>query len=380
MELQKIAEDYQMIVGVVMTVAGGSVAFMKGISTMYGLAMSSPIEIALMKKKEQYKYNLSNHCILWGMFTIVFISFGLLCSENQRIYPQTVSTINSLGFILSGVVMLVAFACWGVVVCWKWAKNSNGVKKKIKIVFLSCVAVIVLVAEFVLSNKRDVAIIMFFSLIIGLLICVFNKTDIEGVIGKIRKWLFISTYIFWIGVSNEAIWLRIEEKTVKEYIAASIVSSLLAVLLWLLTCLILNYHQNKGKARVMYYDSEKHNTLYLYFKYDDECLVAGEEKCFDDCKSYYLVNMEKLLGERLEKVSDRCENYNRVYSENIILQVEEEYNIAQVMNRVAETLKGRGVDSCEYGKTKIYIKPKDKKVYFSLPSNNFHPDEQFIEM
>ena len=133
---------------------------------------------------------------------------------------------------------------------------------------------------------------------------------------------------------------------------------------------------------VAVYHKDSNKKLFLYFRYNDEFFVAGEEERLEACDAYYLLKIEDIMGERLERVNGESSGYVKVYGENIVLQCDGSSDIVinDVMQKVTSMLQTNEVNAEEYSRTKMYIKPRDKKVYLSVTGNKIESDKQYIDL
>lgn len=134
--------------------------------------------------------------------------------------------------------------------------------------------------------------------------------------------------------------------------------------------------------KIRYFNRKLEKNIYLYFRFKDEFFIAGEKERIEDCENYYLVKVDEVIGERLEKVTTQSVNYSTVYGENIVLQIESKPDVVmnEVLDKLGVILQENKVSTDEYKKTKIYIKPRDGMVYFDLPYERIAKDKQRFKL
>ena len=441
MQLEGFVENinsFQEIVALVVTVAGIIVACAKVIATMYTTAMASPIEVALMKKSEQYKYKVSNLVLVWFVFLVIFIYVGALFlfsnlaqnslkpetevdqvgtiveveeeleidstldsgdstdgkSVEQEIEVQTQSVkangnesdnINALIFVLGffgtvclGIVLIIIYSIKNVIKIVKWYKHLDIVKKKkIMCAFGGSIIFFGVSIWIAMRNPWIFLWILLIVLSIGLFLG-WRRWGVETFIEGLKLAIYIFIFILELGINNVFIWRTENYTSFSSLLGMSFASAILAFLICFYLFIAIKLNINPGQAKVMYFNKNMNKDLYLYFKYNDEFFVAGEKEILEKCEAYYLVKVDEIIGKRLERVSIDSSNYSKIYGENIILQLDGEQDIIldDVMEKLLVMLQNSEVSRSEYGKTKVYIKPKEKMVYFYLPNEKIDRSEQ----
>ena len=424
---------YEKVIALIIPLVGGAVAIINWLTSVYAMAMSSPVEVSLMTKKEQYKYKNSNHMMLWIVFSVLLIYLGffsllLSAEQNQKTKdieigrtveqevtlekmeePQKTSGLESGGDVLTPAVeentvqpdimnaILFIVGFWGIVgisaifiLVW----SINGLIlfiKKMKKYFtpmhlcigVALLATIIFGVVFLLTTK-----IVFFLVIcivwLGVMFYIikFRKVCVETVIDRLRSLCFVSIVITIIAINDIYVWNVDNYATLFSILKMMLMSSILSALISILSSVIVKLNIHPGKARVKYYNSKLKKDLYLYFRFSEELFVAGEKEQIDDCELYYFVKLDEVIGERLEKISAQISNYSTVYSENIVLQAENKSDIvlSDILDKFGTILQDNEISMDEYKKTKIYIKPKDEMVYFDLSDERIAKDRQRFKL
>ena len=423
--------DISELLTIIIAVFGALVAILKVMETMWTTAMSSPIEVALMTKREQYKYKTANMILVLMVFSITFIATGFMkvqmgISQSENVNETTQSmedeteyleddkieeaeknpevanevveskkadNVGALIFIISFVVilvllwyLLVAYFIKGVMTIYKWIKNMTPeclkICKKCAIFLVVNIVVLTMMYCFMPLGKWLMSIIglVIIEGVIALGYYAIKKNSVEAIIEKLTLLMYVFVVLLMYVINIFFVWNvhNIDNVEVSMYIKMIVESIMLALIICLYMLLAIKLSINPGQARIMYYNKEKEKDLYIYFKYNDELLIAGEEEKVEDCDEYYLVKMEDVIGERLARVTDETGNYAKVYAENIVLELDGESNIVikDVIDKLTEKLREKDVTRKEYSETGIYIQHKNKMVYFYLPNEKIARTDQ----
>ena len=218
----------------------------------------------------------------------------------------------------------------------------------------------------------NIVVVIFIAILLS------KQGKVEKVIEKLKVILFIFLFLLAIVFNNIYIW-DVENHLKDGSIFMKIVfSAILAMIVCLYLSFAINLNIKPGQAKVMYYDGEVNRNIYIYFKYNDDYFVAGEKENIEDCKEYYFMKIDGIIGKELKRVLLEENNYSEVCCENIILQVEgvQDIILQDVINKVIEILQKNEIGISEYRETQIYIKPKDRMVYFHLPSEKIAQSKQ----
>lgn len=420
---------------IIIAVFGALVAILKVMETMWTTAMSSPIEVALMTKREQYKYKTANMVLVLMVFSITFIATGFVKVqvdisqsanvkineitqasvnetehfevgkndeteknpkiENESVKSEKADNVGAVIFIFSCVVtmvilayLLVAHVIEGIMAIGKWIKSMTPERLKIykigAIVIVGNIVVLAIMCRFMPLGKWLMSLIWLVIIEGGIALIYYarKQKSIERIIEKLTLLMYVFVVLLMYVISTFFVWNvhNIDNVEVGMYIKMIIESIMLVLIICLYMLLAMKLSINPGQARIMYYNKEKEKDLYIYFKYNDELLIAGEEEKVEDCDEYYLVKMEDVIGERLARVTDEAGNYARVYAENIVLELDGESDIVikDVIDKLTEKLREKDVTRKEYSETGIYIQHKNRMVYFYLPNEKIaRPDQNF---
>lgn len=420
---------YEKVFAFIVPLVGGAAAIINWLTAIYATAMSSPVEVSLMTKKEQYKYKNSNYMMLWIVFSALLIYLGffslLLNAEldkktkdievvqtvEQEMVLEKIEDAQRMSELESGedaltpeaednvvqpdvmnaIMFIVGF--WGIlgigaILILVWSVNSlaSSIRKIKKYITtknlcfgVGVLATIIFGWLFLQTTK-----ILFFFVIcivwLGVLayIIKFKRVCIETVIDRLRSLCFVFIALTLIAINDIYVWTVDNYSTLLSIFKMVLISIILSAVLAILSFIIVKLNIYPGKAKVKYYDGKLEKDLYLYFRFNDKLFVAGEKEQIYDCEFYYFVKIDEMIGKRLDKVSAQTSNYSTVYGENIVLQVENKSDIvlSDILNKFGTIMQDNEISMDEYKKTKIYIKPGDDKVYFVLPCEKIPKDKQ----
>lgn len=421
-EIIQNVDSLQNLAALIAVIVGAIIAVIKAIGTVFSIAMSSPLEVALMKKNEQYRYKGSNLLVSWVAvsFLLIYIGFMFTFPSFQKNLDtkinsnegtvaevieestddanivnseQTVQTNNVnkydvttvviflagfFGIVFIGIILLFVYIAkkFKKVREW-WNKLDKSQKDKLKKIIRLTGIFLLLCTVFFLFNIYLFLITIAIALII-LTFCVYKTDKFEKYIEILKSILLLSAFLMTLGLSNILIWKEENYTSLGSIIGMILGSVVLALVMCFYIFIISQLKVNPSQAKIMYHDKEKNKMMYLYYRYNDEFLVAGEKEFLEECTAYYLVKIEDVIGNCLETLSDISRNYSNVYCDNIILQAEGEEDVAlnKVIEKLHLKLQENKVNQSEYSKTKIYIKHKEKMVYFNLPNEKIDRDKQ----
>lgn len=428
---------YEKMITIVVPLVGGIVAIIKWLSSIYATAMSSPVEVTLMTKKEQFKYKNSNRMMIWIAFSVLLIYMGFFAllygfeqdkndevaaindeqaleevSTKETEYDLGVNEIEgeeitsntnmiesveqvdviyailfSVGFygiLAVCVIVIILFILCFIKHLLSFIKNIRKYLNERTVFWGASGGVtIVLCIQFLHTAKFRYFFVgcIVWALVIGYIVWR-RHTCIEDVIEVLKFVSIVFIVVFLLAVNNIYIWTADNYNSVLSVLFMALGSIGLSAMICVLTSLIAKLNINQGKAKIKYFNKELDKDLYLYFRFKDEFFIAGEKDRIEDCDTYYLVKVDEVIGECLEKVTIQSANYSTVYSENIVLQIEEQPDVIMkdVFNKLGLSLRESKVSMDEYKKTKIYIKPQEGMVYFDLPCKKIAKDKQQFKL
>ena len=284
-----------------------------------------------------------------------------------------------MGITVVGLLLLVLYALRGVICIWQFI--SRYTLKKILIGGVVIAAILGLGIFLFLSS------IVWFNILcalvtIAIFVMVVLKNGLEKVIEILKIIIYVFIFLLMISVNNTYVWYFDNQVSGGVFAGRAVLSAGLALIICLYIFIAIKLNMNPGQAMVAVYHKDSNKKLFLYFRYNDEFFVAGEEERLEACDAYYLLKIEDIMGERLERVNGESSGYVKVYGENIVLQCDGSSDIVinDVMQKVTSMLQTNEVNAEEYSRTKMYIKPRDKKVYLSVPGNKIESDKQYIDL
>lgn len=435
----KNSEEYTQVVTLILAVGGAIVACVKVIVNMCATAMATPVEIALMKKGEQYKHALANFGILWFSFTMILVLLGVaiggsnfeyrseknstsmyqneqiedsMQAENGFVSEESVDTVMkseqagsqvqvetkkdnmtdavvALMFILGffgtlyfGLALLLLWCIQKIsqFIC-RHKKEIQGNNKEvlggiIKAILLVMICVCIVILKVNLIWK----IILIASVCIG--VSYVGKKGFEKGKEVLKNILLVFGILLSFGLNGILVWNKDNYTSVGSILWMILASTILALVTCFFLYLIIVWNANSGKARVKYFNKILNKDIYLYSKYNDEFFLAGEKEKLEECQVYYLVKVDDVLGDRLERITSDTIKRSSIYGENIILQLNGKGDIALdgIMSKLFIKLENAGVTMDEYRKTKIYINEQKQRVYFYLPNEKIPREEQNFEL
>lgn len=296
-------------IGQVGAALGVIVTLIKGISSFGALISSYNIEIGLMTKKEQWKFQVTNLAIL--AFSILFLNV-LFCFVG----------VDEKSFLFIFVCCIIAFSIWGISVLFIVV---NGILSK------SC-------------PKRE---------------CVLVNAKRKG---YARMVCFVAFLIFGITLNGCLMYYELERD--KEWI----VSILMTILIMEMLIWLVDLSNQSGIARICYYDSELKKSIFIFFRYDEDLFMCGNASKINECDENYLVPYKRIQEAKLLPVSQDIKQELHVNCRRVIIQTSNgDYELEKVLNKVKDTLKEQNITQGRLDETYIYIKPSDKKAYYVTP-------------
>lgn len=351
-------DTYEKMITILVPLAGGIVAIFKWLSSIYATAMSSPVEVTLMTKKEQYKYKNSNHMMIWIAFSALLIYIGffsLLYSfeqgknvevvaieDEQRVHAiegeGTASDANTAenveqsdmmnviiyivgfyGILGISVIIIVLFVLWAIKSLVSFIKNIRKYLNK-KNIFWGVSGLVTVVLCILFFCTANIWIFFTGGIVWALIIWYIVRrgyTCIEVVVDVLKFISVVFLLVILVAVNNMYIWTVENYNTFLSTLIMALGSIILSAILCMLMLLFAKSNINQTKAKVKYYNKRLEKNLYLYFRFKDEFFIAGEKGRIEECESYYFVKVDEVIGERLDRVTTQSVKHLKVYSENI---------------------------------------------------------------
>lgn len=296
-------------IGQVGAVLGIIITIIKGISSFGALISSYNIEIGLMTKKEQWKFQVTNLAIL--AFSVLFLNL-LFCFVG----------VDEKTFLGMFICCIIALFIWGI-------------------------SFLLLVVNGILSK-----------------LCSKRKSALANPKrkGYTRIVCFVAFLIFGITFNGCLMYYGMEKDN------KWIVSILMTILIMEMLIWLVDFSNQSGIARICYYDSELKKSIFIFFRYDEDLFMCGNASKINECDENYLVPYKRIQEAKLLPVSQDIKQELHVNCRRVIIQTSNgDYELEKVLNKVKDTLKEQNITQGRLDETYIYIKPSDKKAYYVTP-------------
>lgn len=345
-----------LVIGAILTGVRGSISFLAIIS-------SYNIEIALMTKKEQWKFVISNLSMLAVSICFLNVICCYWCRMQETI--DVFIAVGAISFLYLICVLLYMVGRWiinklktgfffriirliknrkkkqralyrvrGKVIHWNGAKEKQRSKNNF---------IIKLQEEWKTYRLEK------------------NNSKPQGKVETFKVLAFIAVFI--LGISLNCYFDILG--SVYNIWAGSVVMTLLTmeVLVYLV-----NFGNQSGISRIWYYDTETQKDIFIFFRYDSKCCICGDTARLTECNEYYLIPYKKVQSQKLMPVSKRIKNDLHINHKRVMMQTANgDFELEKVLDKVKEKLKDQNITQNKLDETRIYIKPSDKKAYYVAP-------------
>ena len=325
-------DTLEKMITILVPLTGCIVAIIKWLASNYTTAMSSPVEVALMTKKEQYKYKNSNQIMTWIVFSALLIYIGFFSILNsfeqgknvevveiesmqsfeegsqeiedaQRVHDvqggETASNANTeenveqsdvmnviiyivgfYGILAVCIIVIVLFVLWVIKCIFSFIKNIKKYLNK-KYIFWGVSGFVTIALCVIFLCTANIWIFLIGCIVWAFFIWYmvrYGYTCGEVVVDVLKGISSAFLFVIVVAINNIYLWNSDNYNTLASAFVMALGSIVLSAILCMLMSLIAKFNINQGKAKIRYFNKKMEKELYLYFRFKDEFIIAGEKE------------------------------------------------------------------------------------------------------
>ena len=308
-KIKMISENFDTVEKFLGVVCIGSIlAIVKSVAEYYALVTSYKIEIAFMSKAEQWKYNLTHKVTFFVMLFLFNLAYGYIAQDEE--VCSGAMTIGGFAIVCIIIQSVLLGGSWVLRTLKKFLHKAHmyraiqyvikGFGDKIKVfIYRTSQNFFTRMSKFVnekLSCLLRIKVIVIISNLVKGSRVAWEATKVEKGNKKNKLYSFWEYTRYGITISVVVLCVAMTCHIVNEqefsYKTLIFTSCLMSIFSYEVTNLLIVRKNIPGRAQVYIIDGKKEK--YVYFRYNENLYICGDDQEIGNCKEYYLIEFEEL--------------------------------------------------------------------------------------